>query len=120
MNNNQETINCPEIIAKAADDKKAKDIIILDMRGVTLIADYFIICHGNSTTQTRAIADEIEEQMREQGIRVLRREGVSEGNWILLDYGHCVVHIFTEQDRNFYGLERLWGDAKRIEFQTTV
>jgi ribosome-associated protein len=120
MNNNHETVNYPEIIAKAADDRKAQDIVILDMRGVTLIADYFIICHGNSTTQTRAIADSVEEKMREQGIRVLRREGVSEGTWILLDYGHYVVHIFTEQDRSFYGLERLWGDAKRIEFQLTV
>jgi len=120
MNNNHEPANCPQIIAKAADDKKAQDIIILDMRGLTLIADYFIICHGNSTTQTRAIADSVEEKMREQGMRVLRREGISEGNWILLDFGNYVVHVFTEEDRNFYGLERLWGDAKRIEFQTIV
>lgn len=120
MSKNQKLDKCPEIIARAADDKKAKDIVILDMRGITLIADYFIICHGNSTTQTKAIADSIEEKMREQGNRVLRREGVSEGNWILLDFSDCVVHIFTEQEREFYGLERLWADAKRVEFQATV
>lgn len=119
MKKNQE-VNYPEIIAKAADDKKAKDIVILDMRGVTIITDYFIICHGTSTTQTRAIAEAVEQKMAEQGMRVLRREGATEGNWILLDYGHYVVHIFTEQERDFYGLERLWGDAKQIEFQPTV
>jgi ribosome-associated protein len=113
----QQTINCPEIIAKAADDKKAKDIVILDMDGVSLIADYFIICHGNSTTQVRAIADYVEEKMKEKDIAPLRREGTSDAHWVLLDYGHCVVHVFTEEDRNFYNLERLWGDAKRIEFQ---
>lgn len=105
----------PEIIVKAADEKKARDMVVLDMRGVTLIADYFFICHGNSTTQVRAIADNIEEKLKEQGVMPLRREGVADAHWILLDYGHCVIHIFTEEDRNFYGLERLWGDAKRID-----
>lgn len=115
--NHQQEINCPEIIAKAADEKKARDIVILDMQGVSLIADYFLICHGNSTTQVRAIADNIAEKLKEQGIAPLRREGMDDAHWVLLDYGHCVVHIFTEEDRNFYGLERLWGDAKQVEFQ---
>lgn len=115
--NQQSEINCTEIIVKAADDKKAKDIVVLDMRGVSLIADYFVICHGYSTTQVRAISDSIDEKMKEHGIMPLRREGVNDAHWILLDYGYCVVHIFTEEDRNFYGLERLWGDAKRVEFQ---
>lgn len=115
--NQQQEIDCPEIIVKAAGDKKARDIVMLDMRGVSLIADYFIICHGNSTTQVRAIADNIAEQLKKRDIMPLRREGLSDAHWVLLDYGYCVVHIFTEEDRNFYGLERLWGDAKRIEFQ---
>lgn len=113
----QQELNCPEIIVKAADEKKARDIVVLDMRGVTLIADYFLICHGNSTTQVRAIADNIVEKLKEQGFMPLRKEGQNDAHWVLLDYGHCVVHIFTEEDRNFYGLERLWGDAKRVEFQ---
>lgn len=117
---NQETVQYAQIIAEGADAKKAKDIVILDMRGVSFMTDYFIICHGNSTTQVKAIADSVEEKMREQGIKPLRREGISDAHWILLDYADCVVHIFMEEDRHFYNLERLWGDAKRVEFHASV
>lgn len=104
--------NLPELAAAAASDKKARDIVILDMDGVSLVADHFVICSANSTTQVQAIADNVEEKLEAAGIKLLRKEGYREARWILMDYGACVVHIFVEDDRRFYSLERLWGDAK--------
>lgn len=101
-----------ELISAAASDKKSFDILILDMTEVSLVTDYFIICSAHSTTQTKAIADNIEEKLEEHGIRPLHKEGYSEARWILLDYGSCVVHVFVEDERHFYNLERLWGDAE--------
>ena len=102
----------PELIAAGASDKKAQDIIILDMQGLSSVTDHYIICSANSTKQVMAIADNIEEKLAEQGIKLLHKEGYREARWILLDYGTCVVHVFIEEDRNFYDLERLWGDAQ--------
>lgn len=107
----------PEIIAKAADAKKARDILILDMQGVSLVTDYFLICSANSTTQVKAIADHVEEKLLEHGIKTLHKEGYREGRWILMDCGDCVAHVFVEEDRVFYNLERLWGDAQAIHYQ---
>jgi len=104
-------------IAAAASDKKAHDIVILDMKEVSLVTDYFIICSANSTTQVKAIADNIEEKLAENGIQPLHKEGYREGRWILLDYGDCVAHIFVEDDRRFYNLERLWGDAEALAYE---
>ncbi len=104
--------NLAELAAAAASDKKARDIVILDMEGVSLVTDHFVICSANSTTQVQAIADNIEEKLEEAGIKLLRKEGYREARWILMDYGSCVVHVFVEDDRRFYSLERLWGDAK--------
>ncbi len=95
-----------------ASDKKASDIILLDIRDVTTIADYFVICSGNNRRQIQAIADAIEEQLEEQGARLLHREGVAEGGWILLDFGDVIVHIFGPKEREYYRLERLWSEAK--------
>lgn len=106
----------PELVAAAASDKKARDIVILDMEGVSLVTDHFVICSANSTTQVQAIADNIEEKLAEQDIKLLRKEGYREARWILMDYGDCVVHIFVEDDRRFYNLERLWGDAKSFAY----
>ena len=106
-----------ELVAEAASDKKARDIVILDMEGITLIADYFVICSANSTTQVQAIADSIEEKLTEQGVKPLRKEGYRDSHWVLLDYGACVAHIFVEEDRQFYNLERLWGDAKAVKYE---
>jgi ribosome-associated protein len=97
--------------AKAADDKKAKNILLMDMRGVTIITDYFVICSGQSGVQVQAIADNIEEKMAEIGLRVGHLEGYREAKWVLMDYGMFVVHIFQEEDREFFDLERLWRDA---------
>jgi ribosome-associated protein len=109
--------NLAELVAKAASDKKAGDIVIMDLTGISPVTDYFVVCSANSITQVQAIADNIEEQLREQGIRLLRREGYRDARWVLLDYGNCVAHIFVEEDRQFYKLERLWGDAKQVVYQ---
>lgn len=101
--------------AEAAADKKAIDLDILAVGALTSIAEYFIICSGTSDRQTRAIADAVEERVREQdGAKPLLVEGSTSGRWILLDYGDFLVHIFTEECRRFYGLERLWGDAPNV------
>lgn len=102
------------IAAEAAEDKKAKDVKTLQIKELSIITDYFVICSANSTTQVKAIADNIEEKLEEQGVRPLHREGMREGRWILLDYGDVVVHAFQEEERTYYNLERLWGDAKTV------
>ncbi|NLW24605.1 MAG: ribosome silencing factor [Clostridia bacterium] len=104
-----------ETIVKAAEDKKARDIKVLDLRKLSSVTDYFIICTGNSATQNKAIADNIEEKLAEAGVYLLRSEGYQLGSWILLDYGDAVVHIFKPEEREFYSLERLWGDAREVE-----
>lgn len=85
------------------------------MQGITTIADYFIICSGESTTQVKAIEEHIEEKLKEEGIGVLRVEGMRVLQWILMDYGDIIIHIFEEEMRAFYELEKLWIDAKRIQ-----
>ena len=102
----------PELVAAAASDKKARDIVILNMQGISFVTDYFVICSANSTSQVQAIADNIEEKLDQQAIKLLHKEGYREARWVLLDYGSCVAHVFVEDDRRFYNLERLWGDAK--------
>jgi ribosome-associated protein len=96
---------------KAADDKRAEDIMVLNMKGISLIADYFIICHGNSDKQVQAIAREIREKAEEQGYGLKRIEGFDEARWVLIDIGDVVVHVFHKEERGYYNLERLWGDA---------
>ena len=105
------------IVAGAASDKKALDIVTIDMRKIPSIADYFVIASGTSTTQTRAIADHIEKVMKDSGGRVWHSEGKREALWILLDCGDVVAHVFYEETRRFYDLERLWGDAPQERFK---
>lgn len=105
------------LAAKAAAAKKGRDITILRLEELSLITDYFVIVNGNSRVQTQAIADNVEEEMELAGFRLSRREGYPEGRWILLDFGDVIAHIFQEEERNFYSLERLWGDAPEISFQ---
>lgn len=100
-----------DLVARIAEDRKAQDLVTLDMQDVTLVADYFVIMGGKTTTQVDALADHIERGAREAGVRLLHREGKAGSRWVLLDYGGVVVHIFTEDERRFYDLERLWGDA---------
>jgi len=96
-------------------DTRAVDPVLLDMREITLITDYFIICNGTSNTHIRALGDAVDEAMKEAAIRPNGVEGRGDARWVLLDYGDVIVHIFAEEEREFYGLERLWSDAPRIE-----
>ncbi len=100
--------------ARAALDKRATDLVVLDVRGISSVADYFLICSGRSTTQVETIADAIREELKSEGIRPLHAEGVAESGWILLDYGDVLMHVFLEDTRAYYALERLWGDAPAV------
>ncbi|MDQ1912871.1 ribosome silencing factor [Paenibacillus sp. GD4] len=99
----------------AAEDKKAMNLVTLNLRGISLIADYFVICHGNSETQVQAIATEIRKKAEEQGVRIRGMEGMDTARWVLLDMGDVVVHVFHRDDREYYNIERLWSDAKVVE-----
>lgn len=104
-----------KLAAHCADEKKALDILVLRLSAITEFTDYFIICSGTNTRQTQAIADEITGQLKKVKVRPLHTEGYNNGEWILIDYGIFVVHVFTEESRKFYDLERLWRDAERVE-----
>jgi ribosome-associated protein len=99
------------VAAKAADDKRAEDIVVLNMQGISLIADYFMICEGGSEKQVQAIAREVKDKAQEIGVEVKRLEGFDEARWVLVDLGDIVVHVFHREERGYYNLERLWGDA---------
>jgi ribosome-associated protein len=107
-------LEAAQLCAEAADGKKAFDILILDLRGLTYITDYFVICSGNSTTQVSAISEWIGYNLAKSGEHPSHVEGEAESRWVLMDYGDVVVHIFDEQTRIYYGLEKLWNDAPRI------
>lgn len=98
-------------IVDLASDKKAADIVLLEIRGLTTLADYFVICSGASERQLGAIADGIVEGLREEGMRPIGREGGANAHWVLIDFGSVVVHIMAPPERDFYQLERLWADA---------
>jgi len=103
------------LCARALLDRKAIDLVILEVTNLSSFTDYFLICSGNSDRQVQAIASHIEEKMAKQGIHTLGVEGKREGRWILLDYGDVIVHVFYQPVREFYDLERLWSEAPRIE-----
>ena len=115
-----DTDNLDELIKAAAAfgwAKKARDIVSIDLHEVSSVADYFLIMSGSNKPQLKAISDNIEEKLAEQGLRPLRIEGYREAEWILLDYGSLVVHIFVDEQRDYYNLERLWGDAPAYKFE---
>ncbi|MGM0419481.1 MAG: ribosome silencing factor [Bacillota bacterium] len=101
-------------IAKFAEEKKAQDITVLGVSELTTIAEYFIIVSGQNEIQVKAIAREIEDSMAELGIEPYRKAGRNQGRWILLDYKEIIVHVFHQQERQYYELERLWADAEKI------
>ena len=105
-----------EIAAKSAYDRKALDVVVLDLKGLSSLTDYFVICSGNSDTHVQGIAEIIEESLDEKKVRIWHREGEKRSTWILLDYIDVIVHIFTKEAREFYSLERLWGDAPRTKY----
>ncbi len=103
------------LAAEAAASKKATDMVGLDLRSLECVADYFLICSGASEPQVKAIAEAVEDQLRERGARVWHVEGGAGRRWVLLDFVDFVVHVFHEQTREYYLLERLWGDARRVD-----
>ena len=109
-----------EKIVTALDKKKAEDIKAINIHDLTILADYFIIASGNSTTQTKALADEVEYQLSLLGIEPTRTEGHSGSTWIILDYSDILVHIFYKETREFYSLERLWSDGKEMDVSHLV
>lgn len=103
-------------IVAALDDKKAEDIRIIDIREVSIMADYFIIANGNSRNQVQALIDNVEEKLaKEDGITPKQTEGYRNANWVLMDYGDVIVHVFDKENRLFYNLERIWKDGKSVD-----
>ncbi|MFP4198426.1 MAG: ribosome silencing factor [Halanaerobium sp.] len=100
--------------ADAADDKKAEDIDVLNVQGLTVIADYFVICSGNSDQQVRAIARAVDEKLSEKEIEPKKMAGMDDARWVLIDYADVIVHVFQKREREYYDLERLWSDAEKI------
>ncbi len=111
----KEALEAAKIAQEALEDKKAEDIKVLDLKGLSNIADYFVIASGNNANQLRAMADQVGEKLFEAGYKLNHSEGYSGATWILLDYGPLLVHLFNKEERNFYSLERVWGDAKEIK-----
>ena len=104
-------------IVRILDAKKAEEIEVIGIKDLTIIADYFVIATGTSTTHTKTLADEVEFQLKEAGITPARTEGYNGSNWILLDYSDIVVHIFYKETRNYYSLERLWSDGEKVDIK---
>ena len=100
--------------ARAALDKKAIDLTVLDVQGVSNVTDYFLVCSGRSAPHVKTIAEAIREELTEDGVRPLHAEGHAESGWVLLDYGDVLMHVFLEDARAYYALERLWGDAPSV------
>jgi ribosome-associated protein len=117
---NPETVALPDTdrrvreAVSAADDRKAVELKVLHLQKISDFTDYFLICNGTSERQVQAIADGVEERLRANGVRPLHVEGYNRGQWVLLDYGDLVVHVFQEEQRRHYALERLWGDAPDV------
>ena len=107
-------LEAAKLAQEALEDKKWEDIKVLDLIGISNIADYFIIASGNNVNQLRAMADSVEEKLFKEGYKLHHSEGYSGGAWILLDFGNIIVHLFNKEERNFYSLDRVWSDAKEV------
>ncbi len=103
-----------KIAFEALDEKKAEDIVLLEVSDITILADYFIIANGTNSSQVQALVDNVEDKLGKSGVHPKRVEGVGNTNWILMDYGDIIVHIFSKEDRLFYDLERIWRDGKKV------
>lgn len=108
------------IAAKALEDKKAKDVMVLKTAEHTVLADYFVICNGTSTPHVKALVDAVDKQLSEAGEPPVRREGLRSDIWVLMDFGSVLVHVFTDEARKFYNLERLWGDSEVVELSSLL
>ncbi|MCX4362369.1 MAG: ribosome silencing factor [Clostridia bacterium] len=105
-----------QLICSLLDEKKAKDIVVVNLQDLTIIADCFVICSARSNTQVKALADIVEEGMSKVGVEPLRVEGKQEGRWAVLDYGDVIVHIFYEETRRLYSLENLWSNGANVSY----
>jgi len=114
------TLDSLSLYIKAAIGRKARDMVLLDVRKLTSVADMFLICDGKSNRQVSAIGEHIVSDLKQRGIKPLSVEGMREGHWVLLDYGHIVIHVFYEPIRSFYDLEGLWAGAGRISIDDIV
>ncbi len=103
------------IAAKALETKKARDVKVLKTAEQTVLADYFVICNGTSSTHIKALVDEVDKELSEAGEPPIRREGLRSDIWVLMDFGCVIVHVFTDEARKFYNLERLWSDSEEID-----
>ena len=110
-----QTIDLVKKIVEALEDKKAEDITVLDIGGVSSIADYFIIANGNNANQLTAMEDALDEAMDTNGVHQKQVEGTSNSTWILMDYQDIIVHLFSKEDRQFYDLDRIWRDGKVVD-----
>ncbi|WP_416149291.1 ribosome silencing factor [Salipaludibacillus sp. HK11] len=106
-----------DLAVRAIDEKNAHQITTLNMEGVSLVADYFVICHGNSETQVESIAREVKSQAVLAGLDVKRLEGIEDARWVLIDLDDVIVHVFHKDERQYYNLEKLWGDAPTIDVE---
>ena len=113
------SLETAKAIVKILDEKKASDITVIETQELTVMSDYFVIASGNSGTHVRSLADDVEFEMSKQGVEVDHIEGRATG-WILLDYGSVLVHIFDKESREYYNLERLWGDAAKVDISDIV
>lgn len=104
-----------KVIVKAIDAKLGDDIKVLKVTDLTIVADYFVIAQGNSSTQVKAIADEVDYKMSLEGVEPLHKDGFNSTEWIVLDYGEIIVHMFYKQTREFYNLDKLWSDAEEVD-----
>ena len=102
---------------KALDDKKGEDIKVIDISEISVLADYFIIANGSNDSQVRALVENVEEELSKEGFEVKQREGYGLGNWVLLDFGSIIVHVFDKENRLFYDLERIWRDGKSVDVE---
>lgn len=117
--NDEDTRHIATAIANAADEKKAEEILVLGLSKLLYFTDYFVICHASNDRQVRSISENIQVRMKEAGVRPLQISGEAEGRWVLLDYGCVVVHVFLEEARRFYDIERLWKDAPIVDWQNS-
>ena len=114
-NDHERSAQMAHIVIEAMEDKKAEDIRVLDISEVSVLADYFIIASGKNRSQIQAMKENVEEQMEKNGFFVKHVEGYDTAHWILMDYGDVILHIFDEESRMFYDLERIWRDGKPVE-----
>ena len=112
-----QSLNMVKIAYDALDDKLAEDIKIIDIRSISVLADYFIIADGNNKNQVQAMVDNVQEELFKAGYAMKQMEGYREGNWILLDFGDIIIHIFDKENRLFYDLERIWKDGKEVSIE---